>query len=636
MATTPCNPTAPTGGFTSADRFTLTHSRYCESRERVWVFLLRVPVTYGWKGDNNVANVGLKLRTAAGCVRLRTTSNPQGVATAYSMAGPSSGTVNSASTTFTVTPNGLYSGTITVTLSGGGLSGTLSNTWSSSSAAWAFTITPTATGTVTLTIAASPSLAGSTTWIYASNPSSGRTLLSASDFTYQGAYTFNMGNGANYCYGCTCRYVGGQLRFLVNSYNGAGDVSLVEFKLPAGGYGGTITSSQQTNSWSQANVFPTLLPGNPPHMGFWWEDLGGGTGRLWMTQGDDYPGNDFWGQPTWSSVNMTSAVAVCNLDSTGSGLVTNWQGMWGFQGVSQRCVMGNVAKNPDWFQSQYGVGPYLYGFGGYASRMSGGGGVSLGLFALAGPDVTGGTYSPLNPASWNATYLNGTGNDWTVPTSAFKLLADHRSGTSGTDWYNGGSGSPTTLDRGRRAGNIKNFFDGGGNGGPANGQYSDAYVENWYATNTPLAWPTGNWLSPAPDGYGRFCWSDTYGSTGLWIDGTNKYGLVTVASLAGTWGGYVNSRGGCGSNEAEIHVFDPAALGAAAGNTLNTWNVQPASMKTITSDLTAIGFGQTGATLGVIPTVGAVFDQSTKLLWLWIPALGGGPNCALAAYAVNC
>ncbi len=72
-------------------------------------------------------------------------------ATSYTLTGPAGGALNTASTNFTVTPNGTYTGTITITPSGGGLSTATVLTFSSSSAAQTFTITPTAVGPVTLT-----------------------------------------------------------------------------------------------------------------------------------------------------------------------------------------------------------------------------------------------------------------------------------------------------------------------------------------------------------------------------------------------------------------------------------------------------------------------------------------------------
>jgi hypothetical protein len=74
-------------------------------------------------------------------------------ATAYTLTAPSpaSGVVNAASGNFTVTSNGTYTGTITVTPSGGGLSTPVTLTFSNSSAAQTFSITPAAAGVVTLT-----------------------------------------------------------------------------------------------------------------------------------------------------------------------------------------------------------------------------------------------------------------------------------------------------------------------------------------------------------------------------------------------------------------------------------------------------------------------------------------------------
>ncbi len=66
-------------------------------------------------------------------------------ATAYTLTGPSSGQVNVASTNFTVTPNGTYTGTITPATSGTGTFSPSSLTFSGSSAAQTFTYTPTTT-----------------------------------------------------------------------------------------------------------------------------------------------------------------------------------------------------------------------------------------------------------------------------------------------------------------------------------------------------------------------------------------------------------------------------------------------------------------------------------------------------------
>jgi hypothetical protein len=75
------------------------------------------------------------------------------VATAYTLTAPSpaSGMVDAASGNFTVTPNGKYTGTVTITPSGGGLSTPITLNFSNSSTAKTFTITPAAAGAIILT-----------------------------------------------------------------------------------------------------------------------------------------------------------------------------------------------------------------------------------------------------------------------------------------------------------------------------------------------------------------------------------------------------------------------------------------------------------------------------------------------------
>ena len=69
-----------------------------------------------------------------------------GQSTGYSLSGPGGGALNTPSTNFTVKPNGAYTGSITVTPSGGGLSSPIVLNFNNSAAAQTFTITPTAVG----------------------------------------------------------------------------------------------------------------------------------------------------------------------------------------------------------------------------------------------------------------------------------------------------------------------------------------------------------------------------------------------------------------------------------------------------------------------------------------------------------
>jgi hypothetical protein len=60
-------------------------------------------------------------------------------ATSYTFTGPTSGTTNSASSNFSVTPNGVYTGTISLTSTGSGTFSPTSLTWNNSSATQTFT-----------------------------------------------------------------------------------------------------------------------------------------------------------------------------------------------------------------------------------------------------------------------------------------------------------------------------------------------------------------------------------------------------------------------------------------------------------------------------------------------------------------
>jgi len=82
------------------------------------------------------------------------------VASTYMFAGPGSGNAGSASSNFTVTPNGPYSGNIILTPTGTGSDGLSATTlnFSNSSTPQTFTITPTVAGTITLTPTNSTSL----------------------------------------------------------------------------------------------------------------------------------------------------------------------------------------------------------------------------------------------------------------------------------------------------------------------------------------------------------------------------------------------------------------------------------------------------------------------------------------------
>jgi hypothetical protein len=133
-----------------------------------------------------------------------TAGSEQGnTATSYTFTAPSpaSGYVNSASGNFTVTPNGAFTGTITITPSGGGLSTPIVLTFSNSAIAQTFTVTPTAVGTANLTPTNSGALTNPANLSYAvsSPPATAFTFTAPSPasgciYTASGGFTVTPNN----------------------------------------------------------------------------------------------------------------------------------------------------------------------------------------------------------------------------------------------------------------------------------------------------------------------------------------------------------------------------------------------------------------------------------------------------------
>ena len=128
-------------------------SGWSSSKPTTYIFSsIGTKTLYAWAKDA-AGNVSASLSASV------TISYP--IASTFTFTGPSSGNVNSASAHFTVTPNNLYTGTITLTPSGTGSAGISAKviTFSNSSSAQTFSITPTIAGNITLT----PSNSGSIT-----------------------------------------------------------------------------------------------------------------------------------------------------------------------------------------------------------------------------------------------------------------------------------------------------------------------------------------------------------------------------------------------------------------------------------------------------------------------------------------
>ncbi len=283
--------------------------------------------------------------------------------------------------------------------------------------------------------------------------------------------------------------------------------------------------------------------------------------RLWTTWAVDYPSD--------LEATYTKSLVIRTLNSDGT--VSNVQGPWGLEGIQQRRIYGGVQAIPQWFQNLYSVEEYAVGWGGYASRMSEG--VSMGPTCYAIPEPTG--------------YAIGD-----IPASAFKTLTDHRSGTRMTDWY--ADGAPTSFDRGVRNSDVINGYE------------------------PPY------WLSPAPDGLGRWVWGDSNWNTGCWIETATRFGFVTVPKFCNgqTW--YASTLR-CQRQSAEIQIFDPHHFGQAAQGARASWAIYPTSRWEISGDCARFGllWGRSGFGPGGGPA-GATYDPITKRLYIY--CVGGNTN----------
>jgi hypothetical protein len=324
-----------------------------------------------------------------------------------------------------------------------------------------------------------------------------KPALAASDFAYLGYYDIQTdGNNTTYARCLTHRYVNGQLRFLTLTVTG----ELQEF-VPAGAFGQLI--NQKTRSWNISSVIGDFT-------GIWWDEPGQ---RLWVTSSIDYGSAATYYPTSISTLTLNDSGSVGNVKTVS------------LQGVNSKRVYGGALAVPSWFQSQYKVGPYAVGFGGYTSLIAQTSRASLGPELICIPDV--------------ASYANGA----EIPSSAFKVLLD-------TD----------TSNRGVRATIPLNYFDGGD--------------PRQNPTTAPTSAPasSGNWLSPNAQGLGWMVWGDSYYNNAVWIDGPNKQGFAAVASLGKGKCWYGSSTLHFDDRQYELHIWDSAVL----NNGLTT---RPTSMK---------------------------------------------------------
>jgi hypothetical protein len=402
-------------------------------------------------------------------------------------------------------------------------------------------------------------------------PANARTLLTGSDFSFLGYYDMQtLGTNSTYTQGFTSRYVRGDFRLLVYDL----DQKVREVSLSGKNYGDLVNSP--TNAWNLS----TQQTISGQFVGLWWEES---KSRLWTVSAYDYNGSYQQGQIQTRTLND-------------NGTTSNFRGPVGLSGIPAKRFYGGAQAVPSWFQTKYNVGQYVVGWGGYTSLMAQGGGCSLGPAMYAIPDP------------------GGYGNNTEMP---FKTVMDCAGGTTLHDWY--GKSSPTSFDRGMRLTLPINYFD---NGDPRQNPSTPP-------TNPPQ--PGAQWLSPAPDGRGRFVWGDSYYNTGCWIDGTDKHGFILIASLGYGKCWYGNSTLHYDGRAFELHVFDPVHFGESIAGMRTVWNVRPSSMTQLS--LPGLGFAcnGNGPTLNV---GGATYDPLTRRLYLMAPGVNACYN-RIYVYAVN-
>ncbi len=532
---------------------------------------------------------------------------------------------------------------------------------------------------------------------------SGLTLLATSNLSVLGVYytdhnddvlayiTFTQG-------GFTHHYIGGELRFIATALNGSsGGTQLyraVEFKLPVGGFGGTVAAAQITNYWD--DIFNTA---GAAHHGITWNEAKGG---LWRSQSDDYPDTGS-GPGTDTGVYQTRCISFCTLTTGTPGTITNNVWPLGFEEVGQRALAGAVLATPSRWRSSYEFGPFIYAAGQYTSKVNQGYRPGLGLFLLSGPDAT--TYGAGSVA---------------ISSTDFDIVVDHRSGVSTPDPYSSysGPGWVPSADRDWLITEQGNYYDseffydqGGGsvqNPGNCTGTVNTIGTavtlatgqdfEKWWVgynaiiggvststgnlnitinsvqypvtvwidgthltigssagTQTGVAYtgPTGrpvlpvpdagSWQSPGPDSNNRTTWNFNISSGTALIEGLAKYAILSVV-VTGTGSAYYNHSSLTYDGRAcEIHLTDPSDCAEVIAATRDSWNVQAYDKLDITATLiSAVGndpaafVGGQNFVYGAGAPVSCTFDDTTNYLWILMTGLGNGYKCALICIEVDC
>ena len=191
-------------------------------------------------------------------------------ATAYTLTGPSSGNVNTSSANFSVTPNNLYTGSITITPSGSGSAGLSIKviTFTNSSATQTFTITPTVAGSITLTATNNGSLVNPSNLNYTVNatvpgaPTTVTAIAGNTTATVTFVAPLNNGGTSDLTYTVTSIPAGGNdinagTASLSHTITGLTNGTSYTFTVKATNIAGTSVSSTPSNSVTPVAISST-------------------------------------------------------------------------------------------------------------------------------------------------------------------------------------------------------------------------------------------------------------------------------------------------------------------------------------------------------------------------------------------
>lgn len=390
-------------------------------------------------------------------------------------------------------------------------------------------------------------------------PPPGRRLLTESDVGPPVVYP-SWGGDANYGAGLTHRWVGGELRFLTMTYRGNGTLpngethrmELREFALPAPGQ---PINDTPTRVWG--DLWGGTFAGNDTHQSIWMDRA---NGRLIHAGALDYP---------QGSISQNACTAISSRALNDDGTISDRTDCHGIEGFGQRAVYGGMKPVPAWFQNAHGVGPYVYGHGGYSSLMAQGLGPSMGLLLAFGPDL------PAGGLPWG-----DTGH--TIPAAAVRIGADYRGD------YRGVQRSATV-----------NYLDGG---------------DPRSNPSTPPDFPPAEGarhVGPRPDGLYPHSWVMTHGGSLHWLDndaGTRAvHGLLTVACVGTGKAYYQTSAVYSDGIACELHAFDPADIAAVLAGTKAPNTVEPKSL--IVLPMPGLGEFANGRMLGatVVPEMSRLY-----------------------------